>query len=496
MLSKVQTIALSGVRALPVEVEAYTASAPEHSFTIVGLGDSAVREARDRVISAIKQSGFRVPKRILVNLAPAELKKEGAGYDLAIALSILLASEQISKDSLCGSLVAGELALDGRVKPVRGAVAIGLHAAERRVDQLLLPSGNADEASVINGLTLWEVSDLRSLVEMLDGRQEAKVHVGSHAELSETTARKSPFEDVRGQLAAKRGLAVAAAGGHNLVMVGPPGCGKSMLAKRFPLLLPKLNRSEVQETAQIYSIFGAEVGPLLSGERQIRAPHHTISEAGLTGGGSQPRPGEVTFAHNGVLFLDELPEFRRGVLECLRTPLETGRVLVSRASGSLCFPAKFQLLAAMNPCPCGLGGSCECSPHLIQRYRGKISQPIIDRIDLHLELEPVHYNELLGEKVKDTFDYRAFVDRARPVQFERQGKLNSELDTDELSKLVELSGKSKSLLERASERYGLSARGLVRTLRVARTLADMEGERDVTSTHVAEALSYRVFENA
>lgn len=499
MLVRVATSAITGIDAISIDVEVRIRNQSKPSFNIIGLGDNAVREARDRVISAIKFAGFSVPDGILVNLAPAEVKKEGASFDVPIALGIIAGSEQINPACLDGRAFHGELALDGRIKPIRGGVALTVEAVRAKLSEIVVPLANRPEAKLIPGIRVIGVESLPELTAYLNGEIEPE----QDNEMLPCVPRQvRRLSEVWGQDVAKRALLVAAAGGHNLLMIGPPGCGKSMLAERFPSILPPLTTAERLETVKVHSIAGYGLNGLLAGERPFRNPHHVISEAGLVGGGSQPRPGEISLAHNGVLFLDEFPEYRRSVIEALRSPIETGFVLVSRAKSSQKFPASFQLLAAMNPCPCGRlgagGQKCSCSQSAISKYLQKLSQPILDRIDIHVELEAVPFSVISGEN-KEMVDnseqrWRQSVLQARERQQSRSGHNNSQLLLSVLKRYINISPSSRKLLEESTRKFGISARGFVRILRVALTIADLDGEEQVAEHHISEALSYRCLE--
>ena len=504
MLATVHTNAIVGVDAVPIQVEVEVRKGKPY-FTVIGLGDTAVRESRDRITSALRHSGFRIPEQILVNLAPAELKKEGGGFDLAIAVGILVASNQIPRKNLEATTFFGELSLDGNVRPVRGILALTINAAERGMENVVVPIANIREASLISAVNIIPITHLTQLAEENWKERQSSKYTPRQLSISES---RSGIHDVIGQSIAKRASILAACGGHNLLFIGPPGCGKSMLAERFESLLPQLSSEEMRTAIRIHSIMGLPIENLLGGERPFRSPHHSVTEAGLVGGGSPPRPGEITLAHHGILFLDELPEFRRSALESLRGPLERGKVHVVRAKGRMSFPASFQLIAAMNPCPCGRRGNvinpCTCSTTTINNYVKKISQPILDRIDMHVELDPVPVEALLqgGRNVDTVIDtetddpklLRARIQKVQDRQLERFGKMNSQLSTEELAESVVLSTKSQSLLENACNRIGLSARGYFRVLRVARTVADWEESEEVSSRHIAEAISYRALD--
>jgi len=497
MLARVVTATISGLDAYSVEVEVEIRSGKEN-FTIIGLGDVAVRESRDRVLSALKASGFRIPRNILINLAPAELKKEGSCFDVAMALGILLASGQLGGVDITGASFHGELSLDGKIKPVRGVVALAVRATLEKERLFVVPTHNLEEAALISGIEVQGVESLSHLVKCLRGL--ATPSVVKQREGNSKPLRLS-LSDVWGQQIAKRAMLIAAAGGHNLLMIGPPGCGKSMLASRFPGLLPKLSQKELLEVVKIHSIAGLPVQGLLSGDRPYRAPHQLISDVGLVGGGSVPKPGEISLAHNGVLFLDEFPEFRRGAIEALRAPLEGGTVSISRAKGSWVFPANFQLIAAMNPCPCGRLGAkeqhCLCSRNAIQAYLRKLSRPLLERIDLHVELDAVPVSALTGghrEGAEKEEQRLASVMMAQSTQRDRNKVLNCAVSSELFLKLFNIRPEAMKLLERAAEKNAISARSYVRLIRVARTIADLEGQASLQEQHIAEAISYRSLE--
>ena len=503
MLVKVYGAAVQGIDATIVTIEVNSSRGIK--FFLVGLPDSAVKESHERIISALQVNGYKFPtSQIVINMAPADIRKEGSSYDLPLAIGILAAAKIVSEEKLSRYLIIGELSLDGSLQPIKGALSIAISAREQGFEGFILPLQNAREAAVVNHLNVYGVANIKEVIEFFNGERELKPTIVNTREEFYKNQENFPYDfaDVKGQESVKRALEVAAAGGHNLIMIGAPGSGKSMMAKRLPGILPPLSLGESLETTKIHSVAG-KLGKdsSLIATRPFRSPHHTISQVAMVGGGANPQPGEISLAHHGVLFLDELPEFNRGVLEVLRQPLEDRQITISRIKSTISYPANLMLIASMNPCPCGYYNhptkACVCSPGQVQKYLNKISGPLLDRIDIQIEIVPVPFDKISDQRQGEPSNIiRQRVIKARQLQERRYTEYagiycNAQMNSKLLAMYAQPNEKGLALLKNAMERFNLSARAYDRILKVARTIADLEGVEQILPSHLAEAISYR-----